>query len=463
MARLIKTVMTENGEAQIDYTALANLPDLNNEMFRKLGVNPLTKVIGENAEDTPANWNQVGTGCGVITAASGNGDIAKITNYPWGAGDSQSAWLFNLCYRPNTGEYGIIQILYAYDGNTGKKHNIYRRRGNVDDWYDEGWVKDFDSKDLIPLANGGTNCDLSEADDYAIIRKGGPAANNSLRSVSTKSGALYATGDNKEPKFGTLPIGQGGTGADNKRDATLNINYLANDPLCDYIKNKTGKNATNKDDVPLNWVEIGPGYTYINGGKDDSGKCEAGDAAIITDYPDEAGDAFLINLVPRSTTTNFVRQILLPYNGHIYTRYGSNKTDPENTFTPWYRELRNNGTQTIDGGSLVVNRESTGAGVTVNAPLETADKKTVNIQSVLGPGHGTINGNPAPRTSIVHHEDDKEANRMSLYNDRTIFGQPVTISSGGTGATTKADALSNLGAMPKANFKLEGTTLTITL
>lgn len=450
--------MTENGEAQIDYNELANLPDIagiekqiNNEMFRKLGTNPLTKVIGENAEDTPANWNQVGTGCGVITVSSGNGDITKIQNYPWGAGNSQSAWLFNLCYRPNTGEYGIIQILYAYDGNTGKKHNIYRRRGNVDGWYNEGWVKDFDSKDLIPLANGGTNCDLSEADDYAIIRKGGPAANNSLRSVSTKSGALYATGDNKEPKFGTLPIGQGGTGADNKRDATLNINYLANDPLCDYIENTEGRTAKNTDDVPLNWVKIGPGYAYINGDKD---------GAIINDYPDGVGDAFLINIVPK--TTNFVRQILLPYDGHIYTRYGSDKTDPKNPFTTWYRELRNHGTQTINEGSLVVNRESVGPGVTVSAPLKIDDKNTV-IHSVLGPGEGATNGKPAPRTSIVHHENEKEANRMSLYNDRTIFGQPVAISSGGTGAKTKADALANLGAMPKANFKLEGTTLTITL
>ena len=150
---------------------------------------------------------------------------------------------------------------------------------------------------------------------------------------------------------------------------------------------------------------------------------------------------------------------MLPYDGHIYTRYGSNKTDPTNTFTTWHRELRNHGTQTIDGGSLVVNRESVGAGVTVNAPLKIDDKKTVNIQSVLGPGEGTINGKPAPRTSIVHHEDGEEANRMSLYNDRTIFVQPVTISSGGTGANTAKEALENLGI----TFDTSTKTLKITL
>lgn len=461
--------MTENGEALIDYEWLANKPDitsienqLNNEMFRKLGVNPLTKYIeangievtADNPADSPKNWEQIGTGCGVITQTSGKGDVAKITNYPWSVGEGHSAWLFNLCYRPD-GEYGIIQILYAYDGNTGKKHNIYRRRGNVDGWYNEGWVKDFDSKDLIPLTNGGTNCDLSEASDYAIIRKGGPAANNSLRSVSTKSGALYATGDNKEPKFGTLPIAQGGTGAEDRREAALNINFLGSNPLYKCLVAKSITNPSNKHDTVENWREIGPGFAYIDGyDPEDTASSKEVDGYIIANMP-TTYNSYLINYVP--SNSNLCRQILMPFTigAPVYVRYGSTS----NTFTPWVKLLDNNGNQSITNGSIYLNNESTATGFIVRAPYTDSNKKTTNVESRLV--IGTLNNDPC--TVVVHSENGDIKNRLILRDDKTEFTQAVAISSGGTGAKTKADALANLGAMPKANFKLEGTTLTITL
>lgn len=69
----------------------------------------------------------------------------------------------------------------------------------------------FSKDELIPLANGGTNRDLSEITPHAIIR----AASNStaLLSTPTDNGAFYATTANGAAKFGTLPIAQGGTGA----------------------------------------------------------------------------------------------------------------------------------------------------------------------------------------------------------------------------------------------------------
>lgn len=43
--------------------------------------------------------------------------------------------------------------------------------------------------------------------------------------------------------------------------------------------------------------------------------------------------------------------------------------------------------------------------------------------------------------------NDDDVNRMYLFGDRTVFTQPVVISSGGTGATTAAGARKNLGAV----------------
>lgn len=79
----------------------------------------------------------------------------------------------------------------------------------------------FSKDELIPLANGGTNRDLSEITPHAIIR----AASNStaLLSTPTANGAFYATAANGAAKFGTLPIAQGGTGATTAADALANL------------------------------------------------------------------------------------------------------------------------------------------------------------------------------------------------------------------------------------------------
>jgi len=49
-----------------------------------------------------------------------------------------------------------------------------------------------------------------------------------IKLISTKSGAFYATGDNTEPSFNTLPIAQGGTGATSENNARINFGFLNN-------------------------------------------------------------------------------------------------------------------------------------------------------------------------------------------------------------------------------------------
>lgn len=64
----------------------------------------------------------------------------------------------------------------------------------------------------VPLANGGTGADLSTGmKKGAVIRKSVDSEN--FWYTNTASGALYATAAETAPKFGTLPVAQGGTGA----------------------------------------------------------------------------------------------------------------------------------------------------------------------------------------------------------------------------------------------------------
>ena len=82
---------------------------------------------------------------------------------------------------------------------------------------------------------------------------------------------------------------------------------------------------------------------------------------------------------------------------------------------------------------------------------KTVDSKLEELKLLI-----TSSGIP----TINYFEDDARKNRMILYSDKTAFEQPVTIASGGTGAKTAADALANLGAMPKCTIvSTAGTTL----
>ena len=64
---------------------------------------------------------------------------------------------------------------------------------------------------VLPLTKGGTGrTTLNTASDNAILKKNSGV--DSIGTIQTLSGALYATGTDAAPVFGTLPTNQGGTG-----------------------------------------------------------------------------------------------------------------------------------------------------------------------------------------------------------------------------------------------------------
>lgn len=76
----------------------------------------------------------------------------------------------------------------------------------------------------LPLTRGGTGAAMSKTAN-AIIRFNG--SGSYFSKTATANGAFYATATNGTPKFGTLPIAQGGTGATDAATALANIGAAA--------------------------------------------------------------------------------------------------------------------------------------------------------------------------------------------------------------------------------------------
>lgn len=81
---------------------------------------------------------------------------------------------------------------------------------------------------VLPGANGGTGTSrlISDAGPNAILRK--VSDGNYVWYTNTANGAFYATSANGLPKFGTLPVAQGGTGQTSVSDFAnvLKSNYI---------------------------------------------------------------------------------------------------------------------------------------------------------------------------------------------------------------------------------------------
>lgn len=73
----------------------------------------------------------------------------------------------------------------------------------------------------LPVSKGGTGKTSWTANQLLYA-----SATTALSQITNASGALYNTGTTAAPKFGTLPIAQGGTGATTQSDALSNLKAL---------------------------------------------------------------------------------------------------------------------------------------------------------------------------------------------------------------------------------------------
>ena len=95
-------------------------------------------------------------------------------------------------------------------------------------------TKDFSGDTAIPVngtlnvANGGTGMTTASYKN-AVVVGNTSTVTNALRTIRTANGAFYATAQDGAPAFGTLPVGQGGTGATSLANITVgNSSKLGN-------------------------------------------------------------------------------------------------------------------------------------------------------------------------------------------------------------------------------------------
>lgn len=95
-------------------------------------------------------------------------------------------------------------------------------------------TKDFSGDTAIPVngtlavGNGGTGMTTASYKN-AVVVGNASTVTNALRTIRTANGAFYATAQDGAPAFGTLPVGQGGTGATSLANITVgNSSKLGN-------------------------------------------------------------------------------------------------------------------------------------------------------------------------------------------------------------------------------------------
>lgn len=212
--------------------------------FRNLG----KQIIASTADDTVAKWSSVDSGYSYYETKGLL--IDQPTQYGILIHFHQSTEVFQIWRSQSGGP------TYWRSGNSVGWASTWAK---VYDTFNKPTASDvgaFSTGELIPLANGGTNRNLSEITPYAIIR----AASNStaLLSTPTANGAFYATAANGAAKFGTLPIAQGGTGATTAADALANLGAVPK--LVNVNKAGTDLNDYTEEGVYV----FGSSYTPIN-------------------------------------------------------------------------------------------------------------------------------------------------------------------------------------------------------
>lgn len=128
------------------------------------------------------------------------GNVAGIKNRPGGLANPF------LLFVHTVGGAVLQEAIDAVDGSR------WCRAGSG------AWVQTYDSSSVVPVADGGTGATALGAN--AVLLGNGTGA---VKQKATANGAMFATGANAEPSFGTLPIAQGGTGGTSGTAALNNL------------------------------------------------------------------------------------------------------------------------------------------------------------------------------------------------------------------------------------------------
>jgi hypothetical protein len=247
--------------------------------------------------------------------------------------------------------------------------------------------------------NGGANVTR-----YATC---GTAAGTAAKTASITAGTFsLATGARVTVKFTyantasspTLNIGSTGAKTIRWRGATLTSGqYWAAGQVVDFVYDGTY-------------------WNMIGAANDNSG---SGGASSLSD----------LGVTATATELNYVDGVTSNIQTQLNGKMG---TSGDQTLT--------NGNLTLSGnGSLIIDdKNNAGYGIRVN-------------RTASGNVYSTAIAGAAGSSNIYYYENGTMSNYINMTSSATNIYKPVTIASGGTGATTAAGALTNLGITPTAS------------
>lgn len=113
------------------------------------------------------------------------------------------AWADAKSYGANlSNATGTLAIAHGGTGRSSVANGAVYATSSTDTSYSIG---------TLPVAQGGTGMTTASTNNAVVIGNSSNAA-NAMQTVATGNGAFYAEAANGKPKFGTLPVAQGGTG-----------------------------------------------------------------------------------------------------------------------------------------------------------------------------------------------------------------------------------------------------------
>ena len=159
----------------------------------------------------------------------------------------------------------------------------------------------------LPVPQGGTGR-TGNTVNAILVGGGQDALHNELpvKNIATDSGAFYAISLNSEPRFGTLPVAQGGTGATTAADARTNLGIKArNVPMTGYQKAAASSDVNTSDSVSSAIGKIEYKLdTQTHGQITTDGKI--GDTADLAVYTTTRGEITAGSLETQSPDTTYV-------------------------------------------------------------------------------------------------------------------------------------------------------------